>query len=312
MKTFSKQWQWMRRMGRIAFKDTLIGQSVVVLLVCIAIAALWGGLGKWPLHTDLLVEFWGLIFDVSVILVGFGIIQYFRQKQDEIARHEEVIEDLKGWSSDEAKHRVLGAMRRLNRLGKTDFELSGAHIKNANFTGYGVTSIRGSKLSSGGDWVSDEFTTSNFESVDFSNLDVREVVFEKTAPLAIRAHKTNVFGSRATYKNCEFRGSDLSDATFDGAKLTWSDQPPESLEELVGIDSDQLPIYVTVARGSFDQVDLSRTSFRFCNFERADFRNAVNIEEADFYGAEGLDTCVFDSDELKESIIQNSKLNSDD
>ncbi len=300
-----------KRLWRIGFKETLIGSSFVVFLACVVIAALWGSIGEWPDHRDLLVEFWGLIFDVLVILVGFGIIQHRKQRRDDIARHSEVIEDLKRWSSEEAKHRVLGAMRRLNRLGETNFELSGAHLKSANFTGYGIKSIAGSTLSSGGWWGSDELTASSFEEVDFSRLDASEVVFEKTAPMRL-GQTILSHGPRATYKNCDFWGADLSGAKFDGAELTWTSAPPDSLEEQVDEEPDGRPVYAKVARGVFEEVDLSNTSFKFCTFDKADFREAFNIEGADFSGAEGLDTCVFDNDGLKKKIIQNSKRNSNE
>lgn len=311
MKLLSKQKQWVQRTMRVAFDETLIGASIVLFVFLLIVAFVWAVLKGWPALGDVQVEFWGLIFDVLVILVGFGIIQYGKQRRDDIARHSEVIEDLKRWSSEEAKHRVLGAMRRLNRLGMTNFELSGAHLKNANFTGYGIKSIAESTLSSGGFWGSEELTASSFEEVDFSLLEARSVVFEKTAPM--RMGKTILsHGPRATYKNCDFWGADLSDAKFDGAELTWTSAPPDSLEEQVDEEPDGRPVYAKVARGVFEETNLSNTSFRFCTFERADFRESLNIEDADFLGAEGLDSCVFDNDGLKKKIIQNSKRNPDD
>lgn len=311
MKLLSKQKQWVQRTRRVAFDETLIGASIILFVFLLLVAFVWAGLKGWPELGDVQVEFWGLIFDVLVILVGFGVIQHGKQRRDDIARHSEVIEDLKRWSSEEAKHRVLGAMRRLNRLGKSNFELSGAHLKSANFTGYGIKSIAGSTLSSGGWWGSDELTVSNFEDVDFSSLDARGVVFEKTFPMRI-GQKILSHGPRATYKNCDFWGADLSNAKFDGAELTWTSAPPDSLEEQVDEEPDGRPVYAKVARGVFEEVDLSNTSFKFCTFDKADFREAFNIESADFSGAEGLDTCVFDNDCLKKKIIQNSKRNSNE
>lgn len=311
MKLLSKKKQWLQRTWHVAFDETLIGASIVLFVFLLFVALVWAALEGWPALGDVQVEFWGLVFDVLVILVGFGIIQYGKQRRDDIARHSDVIEDLKRWGSDEAKHLVLGAMRRLNRLGKTDFELSGAHLRNANFTGHGVKSIAGSTLSSGGLWGSDELTASSFEEVDFSRLDAREVVFEKTAPMRI-GQRILSHGPRATYKNCHFWGANLSNAKFDGALLIWTTAPPDSLEELVDEEPDGRPIYAKVANSVFEEANLSNASFRFCTFERADFREALSIEDADFFRAEGLDTCVFDDDGLKKKIIENSKRNPDD
>lgn len=301
----NKQMHVVKNLLVLGFEKTLIGWSLLIFIGLYLIVQVFGAdVGAENIWT----EFWGLIFDVLVILVGFGIIQHRKQRRDDIARHSEVIEDLKRWSGEEAKHRVLGAMRRLNRLGETNFELSGAHLKGATFTGYGIKSIAGSTLSSGAWGGNDELTASSFEDVDFSRLDARGVVFEETAPLR-SGQKIMWLGLRATYKNCDFWETDLSNAKFDGAVLTWTNAPPDSLEEQVDEEPDGRPVYAKVARGVFAEVDLSNTSFKFCTFDKADFREAFNVEGADFSGAEGLDTCVFDDDDLKKKIIQNSLRN---
>lgn len=306
MKSFWWRQQKIARIWRVAFQETLIGASIVVFILLLLIALGWASVKGWPALGDVQVEFWGLIFDVLVILVGFGVIQRGKQRRDDIARHSEVIEDLKRWESDEAKHRVLGAMRRLNRLGKTNFELSGAHIKNADFAGYGIKSICGSTLSNGSPWGDDELTASKFENVDFSGIDAREVVFESASVMRLGA-KILPFGPRATYRNCDFCDANLSGAKFDGAELVWASEPPESLEELVGEEPNGRPIYTKSDRGDFEEVDLSTTSFKNCTLKWADFREAQNVDSATFTGAQGLDTCVFDNVGLKNLIIRKSE-----
>lgn len=296
-----------KRIWRISFKETLIGHSVVIFLVCVGFALLWGAINGWPEFGDLLVEFWGLIFDVLVILVLYGVIQYRKQRRDDIARHEEIIEDLKWWDSDEAKHRIFGAMRRLNKVGKTNFALSGAKIKNASFLGLGVSSISGSTLSGDGeDWINDENTVSEFDDVDFSNLNACNVVFGKSH-LLLSYYELNLVMVYAKYTNCSFCNSGLSGAKFDGAELFWLDEPPETLDKVIDEEPDGRPIFVQVAKSNFNNTDLAETSFQYCKFKWADFREAHNIEAANFFGAKGLETCVFDNEELKQKIIQKSK-----
>ena len=58
---------------------------------------------------------------------------------------------------------------------------------------------------------------------------------------------------------------------------------------------------------SFNEADLANASFKKCQFHWADFREAYNVKKADFSGAIGLETCVFDSEELKALIIAKSK-----
>ncbi len=62
-----------------------------------------------------------------------------------------------------------------------------------------------------------------------------------------------------------------------------------------------------VAYGAFDGADLSGASFQDATFINADFRNASNIELADFAGAHGLETCAFDDNVSKKLVIQNAK-----
>lgn len=291
----------LRKIYKFAFLDTLIGPSFIVLGLCIVVAILWGGVSSFPEHGDLLVEFWGLIFDVCVILVGFGFIQHWKQKRDDIARQHELIEDFRRWDNEEARHRILGAVRRLNRLGQTEINLSGAVLKDVSFRRNDVKSLRGSQLSGSG-WMHEGYRTSSFTNVDLSGVDCRGTVFERAATM-----NSFSIGPAAQYLDCDFCNADLQSSVFDGAALKWSSPPPSEMEEVIDEGDDGQPIYTRVVADRFNDADLTRVSFKKCIFENADFRLAVNIETADFRGAEGLETCLFDNDDIRSQILIQSK-----
>ena len=58
---------------------------------------------------------------------------------------------------------------------------------------------------------------------------------------------------------------------------------------------------------SFNDANLAGASFKKCQFHYADFRKAFNVELADFSGSKGLETCVFDTEELKAKVIAQAK-----
>lgn len=278
------------------FRQTLIGWSLGLLVACYLIVQIFGvDVGAENIWT----EFWGLIFDILVILVGFGFIQNWKQRRDDITRQRELVEDLKRWDNEESMHRIVGALRRLNGFGQTAVDLTGAALSDAKLKGYGVTSLRGSKLSGGG-WADETLRESSFKNVDFSRLDLRDVVFGFDAW---------GFGSANSgrYEDCNFWESDLRGSCFDAAELDWTTPPPDTLDEVIAEEDDSRPIMARTHHGSFNDADLAHTSFKKCRFHWADFRGAYNIEAAEFIGATGLETCAFDSDELKTRLMARAK-----
>jgi uncharacterized protein YjbI with pentapeptide repeats len=287
----AKRWiQW-------GFQETLIGWSFLIFICLYLIVQIFG---KDVGAENLWTEFWGLIFDVLIILVGFGLIQNWKQKRETIERQHELIEDFKRWESDEAKHRILGAIRRLNRLGVTKVNLTGAKLKGLNFRSFGIESIKGSLLS-GGSFLDEELKCSTFTSVDFSRLNCDNVVFNIP-----NLFNKILLGDNSKFLNCNFWEADLRNAKFDGATISEDTTPPIELEEIMDVDDDGRPHFARTIAHSFNDTDLFETSFKFCQFKNVDFRLANNIHLADFRGATGLETCVFD-DGLKEQIIANSK-----
>lgn len=296
----NRQIAWINRWRGVLFSETLIGQSILLLALGFMVAMAWQRFGEGVALGDVMVEFWGLLFDISFIVILLGVFQYRQQRRQDIARQVEIIEDLKRWNDDEAMHRIVGALRRLNGLGQTAVDLTGAVLSDAKLKGYGVTSLRGSKLSGGG-WADETLCESSFKNVDFSRLDLRDVVF------GVDELGWVGFAKSGRYEDCNFWEADLQGSCFDATELHWTTTPPDTLEEVIAEEDDGRPIMTRTHHGSFNDADLAHASFKKCRFHWADFREAYNIETADFSGATGLETCEFDNEELKARIVARAK-----
>ncbi|MCH8981687.1 hypothetical protein IH922_06685, partial [candidate division KSB1 bacterium] len=63
-------------------------------------------------------------FWIDAVIIAFFI--FLRDRRKAIERHQEEIDDFKKWDSEEARYRIAGAIRRRNRLGKTDIDFGGS------------------------------------------------------------------------------------------------------------------------------------------------------------------------------------------
>ena len=286
LSAFYKEW----------FHDSIIGYGSLIAFLCFIIALFLGpdvgAENRWT-------EFWGLIFDLVVIVIVLGLFQKSQEKRLVIARQLETIEDYKRWDSDEAVFRIAGAIRRLNKFGVTQIDLSGAQLQNFHFSAFGIESIRGSVLSGGHSL--EPYAKSKFTNCDFSGINCEGVRFSR--------NYLNIIG-QGEYVDCGFHSSPalgdnlFSNANFEGATLKWTRPPIEDIFQHDGYNEDGSPILIQDVFTSFIGTNISSISFFRCTFLNADFRSCSGVLSANFRGAKGLETCKFDSEELKAAVIK--------
>ena len=252
-----------------------------------------------PLGQGLYVEAAGAMFDILLFGVIIAFFIFLRDRRKAIERHQEEIDDFKKWDSEEARYRIAGAIRRLNRLGKTDIDFGGIELREFSFRRHDITNINGSTFYDG-TWGTmgsrDEVT---LEKVDFSMINCRNVVFSKFNPFA----RFGSFRPSVFYRDCQFSDADLSGAIFKGANLEWTEEHPEELGVWHDLE-DGSHSFEQKHYPPFDGADLKGASFEDAVFKNVDFRNATNILECNFVGAKGLKTGLFDNDELKDAVIE--------
>lgn len=83
-------------------------------------------------NTFVQVQFPGAFLDVLIFGMLIVIFNKFADRRRDIKRWQEEIDDYRGWKSPEATYRIIGNIKRLNRVGITRIDLSFCYLKNAN------------------------------------------------------------------------------------------------------------------------------------------------------------------------------------
>lgn len=78
---------------------------------------------------DVLGNINGSLFDLILFGVIFVAFNKNREKKRKIIEYSELIEDFRDWKSDEAKYRILGAVKRLQELGVKNIDLNRCYLK---------------------------------------------------------------------------------------------------------------------------------------------------------------------------------------
>lgn len=298
--------RWKAALGRLSDPESplpifaAVGASLVVLT---ALAVIYVALptlrsGYW---SGAFVEATGFLFDLVFFGVVLALIIHRWDRKREGQRYQDEIQDFKRWDSDEGRLRIAGAIRRLGRTGKTDIDFRGIKLSNFSFKLNDIRSIRGATFYDGewGTLSSREEVV--LENVKFSFMDCSNVTFSRLNPfLALSSIAPPV-----RIINCVFCETNLRGAVFRGALLEWTKVPPDTIFEEVENPDGSIGL-MQVLHPAFDGADLATASFRETQFHNADFRGAENIREADFSGATGLESCVFDDDTVKKAILKNA------
>lgn len=252
------------------------------------------------------IEATGAAMDIVVFGFVLALLVYWtnrrREHALEIARHKELFDDFKKWDADEARYRIAGALRRLNRLGYTKIDFSGLELSDFSFGWHEIESIEGSTFYDGSWGTLSRKDRVALERVDFSGLDCRNVVFSKFNPFSGLGMRLRF----AMFKDCNFRDARMQGAVFRGAHLEWTQRPPDEMGEWIDVD-DGNSAFRQNYWPPFDEVDLSGVSFQDVCFTNADFRGALNVKDCSFSGAEGLGECLFDDDEIKRRVQEAAK-----
>lgn len=190
--------------------------SMIVVTVILIPLGLFSGI---KYKEDVLVEAHGLLFDLFV----FGIVlsfyeaiktQYDNEKKEEnnrkqrIERHEEQIDYLKHWKSEEAKFIIRGHIRSLNKEEITKINLSDVDISSDNYQKIRIEDLK--------------LDDSELFRTNLSNLTLYKSSFNGI----VDSHNSefiNTFLVEAKFKGCILQGTIFDLAELSGADFTGSD-----------------------------------------------------------------------------------------
>ena len=155
---------------------------VVIAVVMLTLLRIWydGWDGLWQ---GVFVEATGATMDLAVFGILIALVAARRERNREIGAQEDLIDDFKKWDSKEARYRIAGSVRRLNRLGRTSIDFAGIKISDFSFRSHDIDSIAGSRFFDG--TVGGSSGKTVLKNVEFSLVDCRDVVFLGLQPFGL-------------------------------------------------------------------------------------------------------------------------------
>lgn len=197
-------------MGIRGFKErieTICSRRVLITLIAFLIVG--GSIFLYTLYKyhyvsdfrrDILVEAHGMALDIVVIgTFIFALHEIGRrrlEKERNIQRYQEEIDDFRGCNEKTIGYRIAGNIKRLNRFGKTDIDLhdyfirvphlkkiqlQGADCTNANFDG---TNLKGANFE-GADLTRAVLSSEKLEGVNFDGAILQEIEIRGSNKLSI-------------------------------------------------------------------------------------------------------------------------------
>lgn len=215
---------------------------------------------------DIYSNIFGLLLDIFLFGLIITIVQIILDKQNDITRELDQIDDFRGWKSEEASHRILGCVKRLQRLAYKSPELSSCHIegmtlKDIEFIHTKMTFVCFNKST----FYNCSFTnvdSNNFTCCDgriqgtffkngkmnlylhrsdigsglFYNLNANQSIFQRVKLSSCLFEKVDLSHSNLEFESCEL--TEFKECVFDEARVSqnWFDElcKPDNLN--IGID----------------------------------------------------------------------------
>jgi hypothetical protein len=163
----------------------------------------------WQFWGSVLIEIHGLLFELLIMGVFLLWLESLGEKQLTITRYREEIGDYLGWDDDEATYRIIANIKRLNRYGISNINLTGAFLKGANLTGI---NLRFANL------LGADMRGANLKKADLSKANLTG------------AHLKGAFLQKADIRGTNFLRAELSGANLSGAVYNIVTRWPEGFD----------------------------------------------------------------------------------
>lgn len=224
----------------------------------------WGLYNK-DFWENILVEAHGMLLDIFVIGIIVLWFDKFREKKSQNNSFLERIDDFRYWHSDEAIHRVIGILRRLNendisKFNLSNYKFSASRLKNINFKGSNLMGI-------------------NFENTNLRNCDLA------------KANLTGANLNKSSMKNCSLEKAVLQRANFTEAILK-------------GINLQKTDLKRTLFQGAnlqsadFRKSNMENTNLLDANLRSANLKQVENLTAEQLFEAKTLKDIKIDADLL--------------
>ncbi len=272
--------------------------AVMISVVIIFLSLLFFDSLRTDFFDGVFVEFSGMIFDLIVFGILLAIYTYHQEKKTYIQTQEDLIDDYMRLNTDEGKLRIAGALRRIQKKRKYDYNLGGINLSDFSFSSEGILNLSGSSFNTNP--LSNhpnrpKLFNTILKNVSFNYTNCSDVVFSKG------------FMSQTHFEDCNFVECNLVNSSFQNATVKYNirnikKEKSDWYEDLTGegtSDQTHFP--------SFWNADLSGVSFKSASLENVDFRGAFSLDRAIFSSCRGLETCLFDDNVNIQSLTKESQ-----
>ena len=163
---------------------------------------------------NLLAEVHGLLLDLLLFGIVLATFTALTEKNQKIERYKEEIEDYRHWDEKEAVFRIAGNIRRLNRLGVSNIDLSFCYLIEAKLDD---VDLEGSNLFlaqlQGADLSKANLKHTNFQAAYLQNADLSCAQLKNANLRFARLQNAELY-------NADLEGADLRTAKLQGAILS--------------------------------------------------------------------------------------------
>lgn len=187
------------------------------------------------------VELFGNLVDIIIFGILFYALQKFFQKDEKIQQLREQLDDFRDWDEKEAGYRIIGILKRLNRLGIENVNLSRCHFKELNIVG------------DEGIFFSFNFKTSDLTDVTFTKTKIYNPNFNRVTGNNISDLGDYLNDPRTIFTECELRNPSFSENRFYSFNF----------------------IDTKITNGKFTQAQFYYFQFRKSIFENIEFKDIV-------------------------------------
>ena len=197
---------------------------------------------------DVLVEAHGMLFDIliigTLIFALHKLVESRREKNRNIERWKEEIDDLRNWPAEEAKFRIVGNIKRLIRNGITDINLTDSFLKNADLLGANLkgadfegANLEGTNLGRanleeacllGANLEEAYLRVANLKRADLLGANLKETDLRRANLMGANLRRANLKG--AYLRETHLKGADFWKAHLEGAYLLDANLEEANLE----------------------------------------------------------------------------------
>lgn len=180
---------------------------VAAVIIAVIYSVVKKHLSNGEIVDGLLIELGGMFFDILILVLFTNWVTTIGEKSQRIRQLEEEIDDFRVWQGDEPKYRILGNVRRLQKIGITRVDLNSCKLEDGSLMEMDL-----SKSS----FKSAILTRTCFEGSVLVETDFSDAILDHTD---LRSSNLN----KSVFKNAVFIGTDFKNAQLNGADFTGAD-----------------------------------------------------------------------------------------